>query len=138
MAAVAPATAASFITKRKKEGKAHSQHISTYMIGQDCVTQPTLQRELRIGVFCLSASTRGRKRGKNCTGGCISQIMVPSRDVKLKYPLRGWVHYQCVSGSSTFLLEILQLVYYMWKWNLIDSSLHDPRYFLFLSGVILY
>lgn len=72
MAAVALATAASFITKRKKKGKAQSQQISTYMIGQDCVTQPKLQRELRIGVFCLSASVLEEGKGEKNVLGVVS------------------------------------------------------------------
>lgn len=116
------------IYNKKKEGTKDSvpEDFHLYLIGQNCVTQlvqtsrGTENRRILLSSLC----TRGRKerRKELGLGGWISQPMVTSKGVK--YPLRGWGHYQWLihplvgSPSDTLYVETE---------SAIDVSLQDPR-----------
>lgn len=69
-----------------------------------------------------SLCTRGRKGGKNWQNW-IRQPMIPSRDVKLKSPLKGWEHYQWLIYS---LVESSSDILYLEMESVVDGSFHDP------------
>lgn len=124
MAAVVPAPTFSFTLRRRKGGKAQSQQTSTYIWLARTVSHSLskLQEELRTGVFCFPASVLKEKRKELRLGVWPSQPVVSSRDIKLKYPWRGWRHghwlmHPLVGGPSDVLYVEVEAV--------IDSSLHD-------------
>lgn len=113
-----------FIYTKEENGKKGSVSVDfhLHLIGQNCVTQ--LVQASTGTVFCFLAC--GLEEGKEKRmefRGWIRQSVVPCRDVKLKYPLRGCRHYQwlfhsLVEGSSAILSVEMESV--------VDGSFHDP------------
>ena len=92
-----------------------------HLIGQNCVRQ--LVHASRGIVFCFLASVveEGKEKRREI-GGWIRQPTVPSRDVKMKYPLRGcgyyrWLIRSLAEGSPVILSVGMESV---------DGSSHDP------------
>lgn len=93
-----------------------------HLIGQNRVTQ--LAQASGGTVFCFLASVLEEGKEKRMEiGGWVRQPMVPSRDGKLKYPLRGCGPYQ---GLIHSLVEGSSAVSSMGMESVIVGSFHDP------------